>query len=575
MRIKTLPLLCFFWVTALPAQTVTVGPSGDSDCDFEGVQVAIDSGAAEIRVSNAMDFFDNLVIHDRDLMLKGGYPSCEAAADGFPITGPSVVDGSGATEPVVTITTAGTHRNVLIQNIGLIKGTSNPGAFKPAGGISMPFADVTLHLLSADLFNNDGTLGGGIYVAGANTELIVERTSIRVNDASDHGGGIYCEQGATISIYNNANLSINATRGNGGGIYADDCEVNLYTGNFLGESGPRGINGNDADTHGGGIYASNGSTINLNGYNPMDDFTHGPAGLEGNIADFDNDGTGEGGAIFATGSGTTINAHGVLVEGNRSGLNGGGFYLESQAFLNLGRQAGICWDAFQCNYFFGNRADPNGGHGGAIYLRTGAAAVVTQAYFEGQRADSGTAIYATDTNTNLILSNSMFFNNGNDGADSFSDQYVIASVAGANIDSGFNTLADNHAETAVFRVDNAGLRVISSIVFDPSTGPLRSAAGSNTTAYDCLVTHDSSAPGTNVSIGNPQFINRGAGDLHINGFLSLATDACDDANFTVLFDYDGDRRPYDDPFNPNNVGSWDIGADETVLSDVIYANGFE
>ncbi len=562
---------------------VVVGQMGDSDCDFNSVQAAIDSGAAEIRVVNAVDRVENLLIDDRDVEIVGGYADCETALDGFPITGASVINGSGAVLPVITVFANGPQRQITLRNIVLRGGTADPGSFRPAGGISTAFANVRLTLHNADVFNNDGVLGGGIYIGGANSELILSGSVVRVNTAAN-GGGVYCESGARVVVRggHSGNISLNnatglsTDEGNGGGIYADDCEVELSSGNLPGTLGPGGINGNKAHRHGGGIYAVNGSVVTLNGHNPYDTFQTRPATLEGNRADADFAGGGEGGAIYATGAGTRIDAFGTLIEGNRSGFHGGGFYLQDGAHLNMHRLPAKCWDAFKCNYFLDNRASTNNGVGGAIYLRTGATATIAQTYFDDNRADEGTAIYASHNGTAVTLEGNMFWHNGNDGLDNYNDLHAVVSVGDAAITAGFNTFADNDLTSATLRADGALFHVFSSVIHDVGSGPVVDIANGANTVFDCIQTHDVSLTGSQIQIGNPAFLNLSTGDLHLLHLTSPAIDVCDTVAYTPVFnDIDNDPRGYNDPTHPNTLGPYDLGADETEENDVIFRNGLD
>jgi hypothetical protein len=69
------------------------------------------------------------------------------------------------------------------------------------------------------------------------------------------------------------------------------------------------------------------------------------------------------------------------------------------------------------------------------------------------------------------------------------------------------------------------------------------------------------------------FQNPGVGDYHLT-LASPAVDYCDTVVFTPMEnDIDGDDRGRDIVEVPNNLGPFDLGADE--FTDIMFASGFE
>lgn len=126
---------------------------------------------------------------------------------------------------------------------------------------------------------------------------------------TENGAGIVVN-GGTLNINSGTRITGNTTAGTGGGIYA------LTNGVFNGLVNMSGgsIDNNGAP-NGAGIYIQGGADLNMSG------------GSIGN-----NTATGNGGGIYATGSGTVVTLTGGSINGNNAS-SGGGIYLASNASL--------------------------------------------------------------------------------------------------------------------------------------------------------------------------------------------------------------------------------------------------
>jgi len=75
-------------------------------------------------------------------------------------------------------------------------------------------------------------------------------------------------------------------------------------------------------------------------------------------------------------------------------------------------------------------------------------------------------------------------------------------------------------------------------------------------------------------VADPAFVDRANGDFHIDAEFSPAVDLCEISPSNPVRDIDLDHYNYDDPIVMNALGAFDAGADETLTSDIIFANGF-
>ncbi len=180
--------------------------------------------------------------------------------------------------------------------------------------------------------NSDG--GGGLLMLDLNNgDLTLFRGSITNNTTSGNGGGIMTDSGphnrpaankAKLRIYE-VDVSHNNANSNGGGIFQWQGTVYVYNST---------IRQNKAQ-NGGGIYLSQGNneTCNVEFY-------------FGDISD--NEATGNGGGVYAKGSGKLFLRGGNLCRNKAK--NGGGAYLEGAATLD-----------FEKGTLIGNTAKSDGG----------------------------------------------------------------------------------------------------------------------------------------------------------------------------------------------------------------------
>lgn len=578
----------------LGSDYVTVGDT--NDCDYRigttRIQDAIDSGASEVRIADGT-YNENIIIDDIDLNLKGSYASCaDAEVD---TQGPIINTGIIAAEALPTVRILGeTQRNtVLIDHIVITEGTG--------GGIAANQADVSLSLFDVWVNSSNGVFGGGISIIEGDTDIVASNLNLIFNKAT-LGGGIFCDgnSGAnSIFIYgdenNNSgiysNEATNATIGSGGGVYlSNGCTFTSFVGGSN-STDFSGINLNTATVHGGGIYADGGSVVNLIGTQECAfvfcfGYDSKPVNVSNNTADSDNTGGGNGGGIYASGAGTEVNIFNGFINGNEA-YSGGGVMVTDEATFTTNttfKKDTDCWSPGSCNQITENEAISTGGLaslGGAVYVTTGGTAEIHRTHVQNNRADFGTAAFVIDADSSFSSEGSLYTNNGDSGAEGFDDFSVFQTETAANLDLTFATIADNNIRSTsattntLIHNQSAISRLKSSIVNEPNNVPIYSSNSPTADTFDCLIVHeDSSFTGSQITVDDPEFIDRTGGDYHINVQTSPAVDYCDSILTTPAFtDIDNQERGFDWPGISNNLGGFDVGFDEQ--NDVIFADGFD
>ena len=565
---------------------LTVG--ADSLCSYNNIQDAIDDfaqsplGNIEIRIATNKTYTENLIIDNLTLSLVGGYDNCSISGQsGVPGTTRTTIDGGNAALPVIRITGSSQRNTILLENLKLENGSGS--GLQTGGGLNAFDANAQVSLKRVTISDNTGT---GLAIIGGtttDTDIIMTNSLIDSNTANNVGGGIYCE-GSDASIIMGADSGVTFnqvlnTNGNGGGAYiVFGCNFSMYS---------AGMVLNMAKGNGGGLYAGSGARVFFFGREVCNAGTClgdniRPVRFNNNSADSDLSGQGNGGAVYITGPTTLVSMSQVWIDDN-SAFHGGAISVHAGAALIVDRVAKNCWNSHindKCNLFESNISGASTGFGGAIY-NDNSQVEVLRSFFENNRANLGTAIYSIGDSAVTVIVNSIFNHNGNNGIGGYIDRYVIRANDGAQYLINYSTFADNNAEESVFgisSIQNSFLSLNQSIVSDSSSGEVLNA-NFGTATFDCILAHDiNSISGTQLFVGDPQFINRNNGDFHINAAISPAVDLCIDSGSGGL-DVDTDIRGFDDPTvvnqgnNPN--AKFDAGADETYDNDIIFKSGFE
>ena len=566
----------------------TVGNENDDDCDYRigstKIQDAIDLGETEIRIASNDTYNTNIVIDDKSIILKGGYNDCAAAiADNQSDKTNLSNDG----DVIIKIIGSSQRNTVILDSLTLLNGK---------GAIFTEDADLQLNLLNMILAQNVADLGGGIRVSGGDTDVELENTLVISNEGINGGGGIYCDgSDSTLimhgdsGIYANKATNVNEVApgvefgANGGGISINGgCSFLNYSGGTGGFLDFRGFINNTAAGQGGGIAISTGSIVTLFGHQVcVNEECLGnnsePVNLLNNLSGFDStvslDG---GGAAYVNGSGSALNIYAGLVSGNESLNSAGAIQLNSSTFTTK-RLTKACWSQDHCNYYEGNK-----GRFGGVISATSSVVEISDAIIENNRAFSGTVLSTGGSNGTVIVNNSVIHHNGNYGLDGYEDRTVMTN-GGTNslINIYHSTIVDNNVTQAVFfsSINSSGnSKFTSSIVHDSISIPINADISLHK-AFDseCSIVHEDDSiidQSFTAVVADPGFVDRANRDYHIDPNTSLAVDYCFENN-TSTVDIDFDTRGYDDPSVNDNLGVFDIGADETIINDIIFQNGFD
>lgn len=529
-RIKHLLILACLTCMAPAIAMVTVGLSpGLGVCDYTTIQDAIDSGDNVINVLNNQTFSENLQINSGTNIL-GGFPTCADAAASTNQSGLTVIDGaSNPSESVITIVSDLSVGGLIrFFNLELTNAID-------ASGLHITGTGGTVWVHSSIINNNSAENGGGVYLNTSSSDLQVRLlgTSINNNSASLSGGAIFCDRNSPNANVTIASISISSS-----------IEM---------------IN-NNAALSGGGIAAMNGCTVSLNFLNQ--------GIIQSNNAGF-------GGAMSLT-SHASLTMIGqinqpILLEQNSSISHGGAIYVSNASYLNMH------------SVDFNSNSSSNG-NGGAIYINgldgTNIASLLRAKLFDNS-ASSGAAIYVKDIGeeTRFLLSSSMLYENG-DG----NDKYLIRSIGSAPaltaVDIRNSTIVDNNTDPSfsVLASNTASLIIDNSIIHNAGYPVLDSVVSTNNLIC-LLVNEDASISGqvsqlrvvTNYNAFD--FIDSVENDYRL-GQSSTAIDWCD-AGSSTSNDIENQVRGWDAPNIDNGFGTYDAGADESYIFDIIFENSFE
>ena len=304
---------------------------------------------------------------------------------------------------------------------------------------------------------NEATEGGGVAVTGGMTATFSTGVVIQKNKARgtfNQGGGLFVGQDSRAQVLAGAELKENSAEGNGGGAALEGGRLDVRSGasvvdNLAGVASPGGsgggiyargylgtnayvrlldtsLKGNKAHNDGGALYLW-GANANIGGT-----VFGGTAASDGNVAaaPLSGSGAGNGGAIFAFSSGTTIQATDTTFQNNDGGSNGGAVLLQDNVVaLFLGGSE-----------FKDNQADFRGGAihgvfdakitarvtsfsdntaataGGAVSLQNSSRFTGIGVTMTGNTANAGGAIHASGGTPVLFLGNSTLSGNTADNS---------------------------------------------------------------------------------------------------------------------------------------------------------------
>ncbi len=581
------------------ASFVTVG--GDSTCDFRvgsnKIQNAINSGASEIRIASNDVYQEFITINDPlvNLSIRGGFSSCTAAEsnnqsnqqqDWTEITRPNGQSGS-----IFTITGLLSHNMTTFENIKVVVGDGQ--GLTTGGGIAVVNTDSDVILQNTWLTEGSNIVyGGGLLVQSSNVTVILNNTTISNNQTISSGGGIYCNdfsgmnKFATIVVNTGSSISLNQTEGNGGGAFLfRQCLLASFAGSANPFNIPnnihntksiegsiadiQGINLNQAESSGGGVYLNSGASLLIHGTQLCNLSNHcfgdknNPANMMENTANSNGivPSSFAGGAIYATGTNTDVTISAAWFNANAATQSSGGaIALFDHANLTINRNGIDCWDSVNCNLFKANRADFTGG----FLYNNDATANISHAIIQGSNANLGVAVYNSNNGVTNI-DTSIFHSNG--GSSGFLSSHLFIGNTGADYAFKYATIADNDTEIGIFKIeDDPGtvLLLNSSIIDDVTSGPVLAfgLGGSGFIGAFCVMAHEiSSLSGASNTVDDPEFFDRANQDYHLSN-TSPAIDYCSVLTTPTNKDMDFQSYGWDNPNLSNFMGAFDIGADE-------------
>jgi hypothetical protein len=553
----------------------------DSACQFTDLQDAIDSVSetsgehVTIHVAGNQEYDDQrLFVFNQNLTLVGGYSSCTDASPGGTTTLHGVATGS-----VISIGADAGHRSVELEHLEIRGGGgTDPIGFHQltAGGGVFIRGDVEVTVRDSEISDNAASIGGGIYLDGA--ELTLDHTIVGDNAAHDvlgtsasgSGGGILCERGGMITMDGGQIVGNVAVPGNdgtprGGGVFLDGCE---FSGTASGEA--EGVWLNFAqDGNGGGFYVtssdSNAGALALHGTGA------GAFPLRANIAGRD------GGGLYADSAVVALDS--TAVNGNQAGFStfgsGGGIHLLDSS-LSMDSQA-----CAACSGLEGNSANS----GSAIYGFAANVATVI-ADIDDTRIvgnDGGTegpviqfgSCPQSSTTARLRLHNDLIV--GNTGGIMIN----VPTPESGELFVSSSTIADNDVamdfDVGGDTLTHPPLLLYNNIIREPDGIPIAPTQDLDDDYGRCVITNTFGANTIPDSLAaDPQFIDPEAGDYHLQS-TSPAIDFCTVTDGVPDDDLDGNPRGVDAPLVPPfiPVATFDLGAYEwQVPADRIFASGF-
>ncbi|HOP22467.1 MAG TPA: hypothetical protein PK055_05285 [Gammaproteobacteria bacterium] len=575
-RVTTTSIFLIIFSSQVQAWKSVGSSPGFGTCSYSTIQDAIDSGDSEIRVLNNQTFTENLTITD-SIDIKGGFSSCLSAQLNTQSGGNTEIDGSASLGSATITIDSTSEPTIRFYNLN-ITGAADTIFVNGGHGIEIGDSNGIIEIHNSLIIGNTAEEGGGIYSANppGSLTVIIEDSSVFGNSVSNRGGGVFCGNANTnVLIYGNSLVGENSAV-DGGGIYATNgCYVEINSGSDLQPgSDLKGIIGNTASGNGAGIYLDLAAYLSLFGN------TYG-GGQYGNntepVTIADNISSNNGGGIYAINS-STIDGSDVYITNNVSSSGkGGAIYMGNSTTTpvtaSISDSESQCWNPGKCSIISNNHASSNGG---AIYMEGSSELTLRNTHVSGNRATFGTALYVSSINgsgTSAHLDGNYFYDNGNDGS-GFGDSFVIRGNGNVDITILHNTIAGNDADDsrAIIGIIGSNLILKNSIISN-GTETVLEQNGTNTLNFSCLIVNENISIPSATSSNDIGFVNSANDDYHLNSD-SFAIDFCASAASNNK-DADVEYRGWDDETVPDFLGTYDAGADESYINDIIFKNSFE
>lgn len=558
---------------------VSVGEETDSACDYDDLQTALDSGANEIRLSREAPFVGAFIIASNDVALIGGYENCSAAAadnnDGLSY---SVLQPNMGAVSILNISQV---NEVILQQLLIEQAIDAPA-------ISVSQISGSLQITNSEITNNTGTSGGALHMSD-DSVVVLQDSHVHHNTVTGKGGAFYCEN-SNLTITQNNLINNNESTGSafgeglGGAIYAETCVLNIRAGHFDGVSA--GLIENHAADDGGAIAAED-SIITIDGQFAGE--TAHPVVFKDNVSDSDNSSNGGGGAIYMHRGEAYLQS--IWMNGNLGSPNGVGQFNRGAA-IHTSRGAEViisqdeslpCWRDTLCNLI------ENSNHVVFHIQRPSTYFTMTHAEIRNNDAPYTGIVWIQNSccidagdGPFVTLENNLFHHNTSANAPLLKTDVSNDGCCRIFLNMQHNTITDNVVDGPVLDINlEVTMNFTNNILHNNDVGTwpfdIIDDSSVDTTIACILVDDDSSVPAhaTQVIVADPMFVNPMAYDYHLTS-ASPAIDVCAQSVDSIqTADLDLELRGNDIPAIDNQTGSYDIGADEYYLPDLIFVQGFE
>ena len=563
-------------------------------CDFPTLSAAIaaaSTGVDDLTVIRLAASFDDqeLTAFNRNLTIDGRYANCTSDV---PLDGTrQTLRGSGGDSVLRISNSLPGDRTVTLRNLVIRDGGPFGALGSGAGGGLFINGRVIVEILDSRISDNESNRGGGIFVAGADTRLILDDNTIVGADgtlnldgnralaggaATGQGGGIHCA-GASLTLHD-ARIRANTAAGEGGGIYASDCRLTIEPRPAFAGNGDGFVTLflNTAGDDGGGLYATGGSEVFWRSL---------PTGAFGGRAT-ENSAGDRGGAIFLDGASDFVGDW-LRIEDNTADGRGGGFSVEDSSNLILRGGAGFACSGANCPGIFGTRGITTGESatliGGAIYAEGGATVSLRQQQLVDNFANNGAALHLTGSTTSgdlrsVLIARNVLYGVGNGTSN-------VELTGSADVVMRYVTMMGNFRASNLFpglalatssiRANGNGstVELRNSLFWNDAEQVFRALVGASASG-SCVLAHENASFGA-ATIADPLYVDTtgSAPDFSLQP-ASPAIDRCA-ASGTNEADIFGRARPQDVLARPDLAGAFDAGAIERISDDVILADGFE
>lgn len=559
----------------------TIGPTGN--CHFnttngDTLQDAINSGFEEIRLVNSVTYYGafNSI---GSVNIRGGFDTCLDAAGNQQGTIPSEINGD-AIGSTLTLAVNGTYQ---LEKIKITNGLADqPAPGDAGGGLNLAAADSVVILTDVIVEDNVAMFGAGIAKMGINnnTVLVLADSVIQNNQTllpGGHGGGIYFNGTGEFIAYGDTLISRNEAE-IGGGLFLKDTVANLVVGQNAADTG---IIANKSTESAAGVYTNN-TTLEISGGAKTIPGI-GAVGATGknylikdNIADSDNNQTGVGGGLFLyNNSQVTLNA--ISIIGNQS-HTGGGIYSYFSTVLDIGFPSNTTCQVTSlmgCNFFINNQANISGG---ALYATHNTLTNMTGVNFNNNQAQLATVASAHISST-ISLHSSVMYNNY--GINNFISGNSLGSYSQSTLNIEHTTAANNTNADSFIQISTGQnlLNSYNNYFYNPQSGPWLETFGSSFFNHECQivdVNNNLIDSQNHLSVVNANdhdnlyFVDAANNDFHLSDTSGLIDFT--GLNCPINPNLFNNRRDID---NQPRTPAADMGADENLINDFIFINGFE